>query len=401
MHKSASLLRRTIERSVFVAKHTAQVGFYLEGTETARLIAFTGPKLAYLRSRCGVHVQAEPRSSKPFLSDPNSLSALIGDISNSENIWTYEPYQWVDDLEFTNIATFSNSYFLFKRYSSKINQLRFFLRYGNDILRTQLMNQFRDFEDRLETMPLTISEKMVFYEHSHSEGGRGIRYGWKCDSPTSALTPIRIAQYCPFEMGISQAGTIFADGIICSQPARVWNGANGHPFSSSCTYYDPDILSLPRLSDIVNITRSVGLVLQNLGYRGAFGCDFLHDPNSGKIFISEANLRYTGDIALFCSTSGAQASYQNLLHPHSLHILSFLGKAAEFHLPGCADGFLSFEEQGGGGDRAFFDPGAPIKMGIGSWIFMKNSHQAPAPPVEYLSLPVCLGGLFDSEGRLA
>ena len=167
--------------------------------------------------------------------------------------------------------------------------------------------------------------------------------------------PIRRADFCKYRFGVSQMGFVFADTVITGQPARVWNGAFGNPFGSSCTYYDQSILELPGIKTVLRLTKSVGTTLCKLGYRGAFGCDYLVDDDTSSVFLGEANLRYTGDVALFCSGEDSSSTCTNVLHPHSLHILAFLGNARDLGLPLNKEEYLSFESQGGSTNRAFFD----------------------------------------------
>lgn len=394
------ILRREVEETSFFAKNTAQIGNYLQGSTTARVAAFAGAELGYLESKCKVQVPQSDGSSKPLLSNPTALSNFAGEFQNAKNLWFYEPYEWIENLEFLDTRALSNSYFLFRRYSNKLNQLRFLMRFGDDVLRQHIQGQLSAFDDRVAGRSLEAEGSSVIYDRPHSEGGNGI-VQWQSRRDVSTFDPIRRADFCNYRFGVSQMGFVFADTVITGQPARVWNGAFGNPFGSSCTYYDQNILDLPGLMTVLRLTKSVGATLCKLGYRGAFGCDYLVDDDTSSVFLGEANLRYTGDVALFCSGDGSASTWANVLHPHSLHILAFLGNARDLGLPTNGEDYLSFESQGGSTNRAFFDPGAPQPDASGQWRFIQKSDQAPAPPTEYLLHPATLEPLADLVARRA
>ena len=207
------------------------------------------------------------------------------------------------------------------------------------------------------------------------------------------LRPRYVARFCEFEVGISQAGVVLADGIACSQPARVWNGNDANVFGASCTFYDPSIGTYCDLEKVSLLTTAVGRTLLSLGYRGAFGCDYLYNIENGELFFSEANLRYTGDVAIFCCGTGSETTFANPLHPHSLHILSFQNNRFERLFAAGASSFIEFERQGGGDTRAFFEPGSPIDPNEPSAQTFREMTVSERPHPNYFAQPVSLGKL--------
>ena len=255
-----------------------------------------------------------------------------------------------------------------------------------DLFRGFLIGQISEFNDRIISNMNEAKPSQVAYVAPYSEGGAGIKM-MEVSDQISKLNPARAAKLCTYNIGVSQAGTVFSDLVVCSQPARVWNGGSGNRFSSSCTYYDPNISELCDVDKVTKLTRSTGKTLQKLGYRGAFGCDYLYDEFSSKFFFGEANLRYTGDIAIFCDSDDESATCANLLHPHSLHILAFMSSAKDCGLTNNKS-YIKYEAQGGGEKRAFFDPGAPTRKPRGQLSFISRPGLSAKPPSYYFSHPV-------------
>ena len=385
-------LQRIIEGTLFLPKHTMQIGSYLRDSREAHVVAFSGPPLGYLSYRNFVHSEHETKSSKDFLSREilgYDTSALK---KKPRNVWLYEPYEWVESFDFLDMNLFCNSYYLFRRYSNKINQKRFFLKFGDELLSSHLKWQVARFDEQVVFDISRLQTNYVVSKLPHAEGGRGLKL---VDNTigSNVLRPQYVARFCEYEVGISQAAVVLADGIACSQPARVWNGNDANIFGSSCTFYDPSIGTYCDLEKVSLLTIAVGRTLLSFGYRGAFGCDYLYDIGTNDLFLSEANLRYTGDVAIFCCGVGNEKTFSNPLHPHSLHILSFQDDRFERFFAASRSGFIEFERQGGGDTRAFFEPGSPIDPNEPAAETFHEMSVSERPHPNYLAQPVSLGKL--------
>ncbi len=78
---------------------------------------------------------------------------------------------------------------------------------------------------------------------------------------------------------------------------------------------------------IKEITEKVGKLMFIDGFRGFFGLDFMVEKNSGKIYISECNARFTASSAFF-SRLEAEAGLVPMV---SFHLATFLGRDYPFH----------------------------------------------------------------------
>jgi hypothetical protein len=381
-----------IENTLFLPKHTMQIGGYLRSTNEAHVAAFSGPHLSYLESRNTVWMEHEFGSSKEFMSRGILNCDTNVFIKNHKYIWLYEPYEWIECFDFLKTKLFCNSYYLFRRYSNKINQKRYFLKFGDDLLTSHLKWQITRFDEQVVFDTAQFGSNYVVSELSRTEGGKGLK---PLDDKIvmNVLHPKYVANFCEYEIGISQAGVVLKDGVACSQPSRVWNGNDENVFGSSCTYYDPIIGTYCDLEKISLLTMAVGRTLRSFGYRGAFGCDYLYNTQNSAIFLSEANLRYTGDVALFNSGNEPESTFANPLHPHSLHIMSFLDNRFARFLPTGASSFIEFEHQGGGDMRAFFERGSPIDPNEPTTKFHREMTISKCPHPSYFSQPVSLGKL--------
>lgn len=388
--RAETLLRNEVEKTLFLVKHTLHLGTYLKGTKCASVVSYSGDNLEYLGERLMVYDPSAEGSSKQFFNEiVNSLELPITQ-RHWGNIWSYEPYEWQESFRNTEINVYANSFYLFRRYSNKLNQKIFFRRFAHGVLKETLDEQMALFQEKI-TFESSNECFPKINAYSHSEGGSGIvlettRREYSC------LSPVHESLFCLYDTGISQMAVAMDGDVLCFQPSRVWNGNKRNTFGASCTYYDPDIGSYCDLDKVTALTFEVGNVLLRNGYRGAFGCDYLYDRDTNSFYLSEANLRYTSDVCVFCNSNDQKASVENVLNPHSLHILAFHGVNRKDLPSACEKPYISFDQAGGSTKQAFFEPGSPMQKAKEK-AFHKSMTICESPGPMYLNASVFLGEL--------
>lgn len=385
-----TVLLNEVENTLFLTKNTLHIGKYLTGTKCASVISYSGANLEYLKKRLMVYDPATNNSSKKFFNEiVHSLKSPITQ-HKWKNIWSYEPYEWQENYDNTQVKIFANSFYLFRRYSNKLNQKIFFHRFANGVLKEALNKQMMQFQEKITFESNNKSFPKVNI-HSHSEGGKGISIE-ETKRHYSCLHPVYEALFCHYDTGISQMAVVIDDDVLCFQPSRVWNGNKHSMFGASCTYYDPNIGSYCDLDKVTALTVEVGKILLQSGYRGAFGCDYLYDRKTNSFYLSEANLRYTSDVSLFCNSNKLEHGLRNLLNPHSLHILAFHG-VHRVDLPSVKkSSYISFKKAGGTTKRAYFEPGSPMQSAKKKRFYKSMVIRATPDPM-YINSSVFLESL--------
>ena len=95
---------------------------------------------------------------------------------------------------------------------------------------------------------------------------------------------------------------IYRDNILVSPPAIQIDGINKLSVSKSVTCgrsWPVQNLTGDLILQIYRISRDIGRIMSDSGYRGYFGVDFLVEISSGRLFLSEVNARLTASSAFF------------------------------------------------------------------------------------------------------
>lgn len=356
---AVTCLKEVVRKTLFLAKNTAFLGTYFSAIEGGFLVSFSGKPYLNFQGRSFIKRQAYDVSSKSYFQKSISEDDLGEDLISWMYLWSQEPYEWMEGIP-EDISRLSNPFYLFRRYSNKNTQKAFFRISGNKMLKDQIKWQMKRFDEHViiganEKFKDNDLEVMLFHR-GHSEGGAGIFTSREASCWRNAVIPILCNKFCDFQHGISQMAVVLKDAILPLPPSRVWNGKVGSPFGAACTYYDPEIGSYCDIEKISALTKSIGETLRKVGFRGAYGVDYLYDTVTSNIFICECNLRYTADVALFCQGTSELSGPENVSHIHSLCILSFLG-ASISDLPDLGETYLQpLEIFGGSSLKAYFEP---------------------------------------------
>ena len=143
-------------------------------------------------------------------------------------------------------------------------------------------------------------------------------FGWAGNSTFSAeswdeikdqISPGVIVKYSPFiESSYSLLNNccLTKFGLIQSPPALQYTGISPYtknPFTTVGRQW-PSMAPKKVISDINKITKNFGKVLEEIGYKGFFGLDFL--IHKGKVFLLECNPRLTASFGFYTKIEQSQ-----------------------------------------------------------------------------------------------
>lgn len=116
---------------------------------------------------------------------------------------------------------------------------------------------------------------------------------------------------------------IYGEEILISPAAMQISNINvlQEKYGATCGRQWPArFISKDQEGKIEEITGIIGKIMHNDGYRGYFGLDFIIEKNSGKVFLSENNARFTASSAFFTKLEQGLESIPLLFY----HLAEFL-----------------------------------------------------------------------------
>jgi hypothetical protein len=164
-------------------------------------------------------------------------------------------------------------------------------------------------------------------------------FGWAGNSTFNANTwdevkdriaPGTVVKYSPFFEGYSLLNNccLTKKGLIQSPPALQYTGLKpftDNPFTTVGRQW-PSFAPTTIQEQIKVITQNFSLILQELGYKGFFGLDFL--VNGDKVYLLECNPRLTASFAFYTDIE----LKQNLTPLFFFHLLEFINIDYDFNL---------------------------------------------------------------------
>lgn len=256
--------------------------------------------------------------------------------SMKKYIWTYQAYQWMDDLNSIGIKTFSISDLLFTKLKNKIFQHKMLNSFysespkANPILKKEmeLKTQFSiKGTYKYEYYYRLYNAKPFVISCPNSDGGSCVFLVKSSQDYDMAMSKtkspvVKIERYIDDAIPVNQCGIVFADGhVICYQPSiqiiQNRKCANCFEYIGSDYNFEKLVDNCPEIEQ--NITRTtigIGKFLASTGYRGIFGCDYILKDQ--EHYFIEINPRYQASTFLLAISSSLMEN------PHYLHIYSFI-----------------------------------------------------------------------------
>ncbi|MBI4226593.1 hypothetical protein HY612_05780 [Candidatus Roizmanbacteria bacterium] len=114
-------------------------------------------------------------------------------------------------------------------------------------------------------------------------------------------TPVKISKYIKGFTILNNA-CIYNGRILISPPAYQLSGfkeLSSSPFVTCGRQWPAEFLANESRKLIFDLTNQVGKIMAIDGYKGYFGLDFIIDEESGKVYISENNARFTASSAFW------------------------------------------------------------------------------------------------------
>lgn len=317
-----------------------------------------------------MHGARPNESSKQFFEDLEKVGFPF-DIKEPFSIWAMEPYPWLDSLRAAGLASvFTAEYFLFKRLSNKFSLFSEFLRFGDRPLQNFLRAQYSRFNYQFYWLPPS-GRIPVLTTGAVGEGGKSHKIGFDRDR----LQVTRGTDFCRYQIGLIQQSVVFNDGILHGPIGRTWSGQVGNLFRNEWIYYQPEISKLIDIDLLVSLQNHIAKYLQESGFRGCFSTDWLSDSDTKDLFLLEVNPRFSSDLCLF---DHKMKKGPNSRTPLALAHLLATAEASKSEIPSRGCNYLSFEEFGGGRNRAYSPPTPHDDTRFG--LIM-----APEVPDEYLN----------------
>lgn len=330
-------LKDVLSRSIFLPKHVMELDGLLEEEHTSRIFAHAGsvraariwPRAKNWESLRGIRTA----SSRLFFEKTlfNEIENAIPSWRDNDFVWCYQSYPWVDDFEYTTKLVFSIPYYLFVMINNKVNQFPILLEHAGDDVVANLMERQRLFATRtiLRGENVTFRDTPYVVAQAISDGGSGM-FRPKDEAELEAFFfeagrgVFRLENFAGSFESLSQMAVVFSDGVLKYPPCRILV----RQLDGKLSYIASDFSGeLPKLST-TQLMHDVGRALAALGYRGAFGCDFLTDPSNGQVYITEINPRYQSDVSsisiAFPFADERRSPVERLTNPHAAHILSFV-----------------------------------------------------------------------------
>jgi len=263
-------------------------------------------------------------------------------------IWTYQAYPWTEDLKYSGKTVFSIDYYLYLKLQNKLTQRKLLIEQASSLeektltLKKNLINSSTLLKTKIfpkqkleyETLKETYEQSFVV-SASSSNGGEGVfKISTKneyYDALGAIDTPvIRTEKYLENSLPLNQIGFILNNGAIVKYKPSIQIIKNIH-HPNKMEYAGCDFLSdcylnnsFKTLTNITELTHSIGEILFKMGYRGTYGCDYIMvDEN---IHFIELNPRYQASTLI----PNLHLGNHELLAPHILHILGFTNVPAEY-----------------------------------------------------------------------
>lgn len=120
---------------------------------------------------------------------------------------------------------------------------------------------------------------------------------------------------------------VTGEKILLGPPAEQLTGVCGFTARplGTCGRVWPAKLSQKQEIEIEKLTRKIGKEMQKKGYLGYFGLDFLIEEESGRVFLSENNARFTASAPFFTKLEIKEGRLPLMLY----HVKAFLRQDAE------------------------------------------------------------------------
>jgi hypothetical protein len=256
-------------------------------------------------------------------------------------IWTYQAYSWTNDLKYSGKIVFSIDYFLFLKLHNKLIQRKLLIEHASlpnedtinlkkNLINSSVLLETRIFpKQKIEYDVLIKTYNSPFVVcASNSNGGEGIfkisNKNEYYDAIRSINTPvIRTEKYLENGIPLNQIGFVLNNGVIIKYKPSIQIIKNIHQ-SNKMEYAGCDFnnnylnSSFETLTNVTELTHSIGKILFQMGYRGTYGCDYLIIDNA--IHFIELNPRYQASTLI----PNLHIGNHDLFAPHILHILGFI-----------------------------------------------------------------------------
>ncbi|MEQ8604546.1 MAG: hypothetical protein RIB45_14620 [Marivibrio sp.] len=227
---------------------------------------------------------------------------------------------------------------LFQKLDNKFSQIQVLEDAGDDTLKRHFAGRCDVFEP--EVVPNTparlleaIGRRGACVATSlFSVGGYGVHLLTSATGPNFVKNwpsgPfVRLETYRPM-ISATQLAVCFTNAVVPFEPQIQYVVEyEGRLRYAGATSWSPR-LSKSACSEMNSLMHSVGAALQGLGYRGAFGCDFVIDPVDHRVFFMELNARFVGEThflslcAAHSCLAGRTIADRIMLDPIFLHVWS-------------------------------------------------------------------------------
>ena len=135
-------------------------------------------------------------------------------------------------------------------------------------------------------------------------------------------TLVKVTKYLNNSFTILNNCCIYKESVLVGPPAIQLSGIpelSENKFITCGRQWPAIDLSKEDENIINSVSEKVGLLMAKEGYRGFFGLDFLIDKNTGKIFLSENNARFTASTPFYTKLELGMQSIPLMIY----HLASF------------------------------------------------------------------------------
>lgn len=218
--------------------------------------------------------------------------------------------RWLDELTLTGIKSLNIEYMLYLQLNSKLTQVKTLHDAGDDFLKQKLHERTNLFATEFRVVnnldAFNILEKREDFVVSarESAGGSGTFRVRSFLDYRSAVGQIEapVIRIENFKTGTSYThfGFVFEDAVVTLPPQfQAIKELGGQLQYVGAVFGVKRVLSERAYRDMHDITRAVGRALASLGYRGAFGCDYVYSDTDDTVLFMELNPRFVGETFMY------------------------------------------------------------------------------------------------------
>ena len=230
--------------------------------------------------------------SQIFPSIHSKVSKLT---SNTPYIWTFRPYQWLDQFEALGVKPISWNYHLYTYWSSKLLQDKLLIKQSDLFLEKHLRKKHRKLQRNFLTASNVERQKSgTVLSKSYSTAGQGIYLNSKGNEFNEDFV-LREEKIVKPHIPICQVAFTDGDSVL-TYPTSIMiiKTKNGHFDYIGSDFSKKINISKDKEDEITKITRAVGFALSKSGFSGVYNCDYIYNPEDNELYFAEVNPRNSG-----------------------------------------------------------------------------------------------------------